>query len=166
MSVLARRHGPLASLRQDAAARTGRPDAINPIAADYGEIPTLAMGLRSAAIAHGPISLAACYIHTSAPMAPIVIADTIATPGKPCRYIHIVGSASPDDLRQDQSRDEILSNPGIAYTRIILGFVTEPAGTRWLTDDEICTGILRAVPDPRREQIIGVVTPWESHPPL
>jgi NAD(P)-dependent dehydrogenase (short-subunit alcohol dehydrogenase family) len=166
VSVIARSHAQLASLRTDTAARTGRPTAINPVPVDYTDIPALALGLRAAATAHGPVSLAVCYIHSTAPLAPIVVADTLGSSTRPCTFIHVVGSASPDELRQDSTRDEIAANPGVAYRRVILGFMRHDGSTRWLTDHEICSGVLRAIDDPTPEQVVGVVSPWELHPPL
>lgn len=166
VSVVARRHAALASLRQEAAARTGRPGSVNPIPVDYQDIAALAIGIRAGVMAHGPISLAACYIQSSAPIAPIVIADVLASPASPCRYIHIVGSAAPDEQRIDSNRDELCMMPGILYRRVILGFVIEGGQSRWLTDDEICRGVLRAADDTSTEQVVGVLSPWDRHPPL
>ena len=163
VSVIARRHAPLAALARDAAEQTGQ-NAIHPIPLDYHDIPSLALGIRTAIVTHGPISLAACYIHSSAPMAPFVIADTLAA--RACQFIHIVGSAAPDELWVDSTRDEIAAHPLITYRRVILGFIRERDTSRWLTDEEICRGVLKAIDDPTPEQVIGTVSPWELHPPL
>jgi hypothetical protein len=164
VSVVARRHAGLSWLRQEAAARTGRAECVNPIPADYGDIGELALGLRTAAEARGPIELVVCYTHATAPMAPIVVADTVGMPGRPCTFVHVVGSEAPDPTRVDSDRDEISSNPGISYRRVILGFVREDGESRWLTDEEICRGVARAIADASPEQVVGVITPWEARP--
>ena len=164
VSVVARGHAGLGSLRQEVAARTGRPDAINPVPLDYADIGALALGVRTAAVAHGPIDLAACYIHSTAPLAPIVVADTVASATAPCTYIHIVGSDAPDVLQMDSNRDEISASPGLRYRRVILGFVPGEGGSRWLTDDEICRGVLSAVANANPEQVVGEITPWDRRP--
>lgn len=166
VSAVARQHAGLASLRQDAAARSGRADALNPIPVDYSDIASLAMGIRSAAIAKGPFSLVVCWIHATAPMAPYVIADVVASAAAPCLYVHLVGCEVADPTRTDSDRDELSSYPGITYRRAILGFVVESGVSRWLTHREICNGVAAAVGNSDREQVIGVVTPWESHPPF
>lgn len=164
VSVVARGHAALASLRQEAAARTGRPDCIHPVAVDYADIGALATGLRAAAMSRGPFELAVCYIDATAAMAPILVADLVARPRAPTVYVHVLGSQAPDPTRVDLNRDEIASNPGIAYRRVILGFVRQSAGSRWLTDEEICHGVARGIDDSKAEQIVGVVTPWEQRP--
>ena len=78
---------------------------------DYGDIAALALGIRTASVAHGPITLAVCYIHSDATMAPIVVADLLGM--NSCRYIHVVGRMAPDELRVDANRDEIVAMPGI-----------------------------------------------------
>jgi NAD(P)-dependent dehydrogenase (short-subunit alcohol dehydrogenase family) len=166
VSAVARHHAGLASLRQEAAARSGRPDALNPISVDYSDIASLALGLRSAAIAKGPFSLAIVWTHSTAPMAPHVIADVVASTASPCLYIHLVGCEVADPTRVDSDRDELSISPGIQYRRAILGFVLEANGSRWLTHREICSGVAAAIRSPEREQVIGVVTPWASHPPF
>lgn len=166
VSAIARHHSGLSSLRQEAAARSGRPDALNPIPVDYSDIASLALGIRAAAIAKGPFSLAICWTHSTAPMAPHVIADVVSSPASPCLYIHLVGCEVADPTRVDSDRDELSSYPGIAYRRAILGFVIEPEGSRWLTHREICDGVAVAIKNPDREQVVGAVTPWAAHPPF
>jgi NAD(P)-dependent dehydrogenase (short-subunit alcohol dehydrogenase family) len=162
VSVVARRHAGLSRLRQEAAARTGRPERVNPIAADYADIGALAMGLRTAVMGLGPIELVVCY--ATAPMAPIVVADVVGNAARPCTFVHVVGSEAPDPARIDSARDEIAANPGISYRRVILGFMREESGSRWLTDEEICRGVACAISDSAPEQVVGVVTPWEARP--
>lgn len=166
VSVVARRHGPLAALRQDTAARSGRPDAVNPVPVDYTDIGALAAGIRAATTVHGPVELAVCYIHSNAPHAPIVVADMVANRLSSCPYIHIVGSTDPDELRIDANRDELSQMPGLRYRRVILGFVLEGESARWLNDDEIVTGVLGSICNESPEQVIGRVSPWQLHPPL
>lgn len=164
VSVIARGHARLSDLRQRAQAVTGRTDAITPLPLDYSEVGLLAAGLRTATMARGPFDRILCYAHTSAPMAPIVAADMAASSGHRCTYVHIVGSDEPQELAIDTTRDEIAAMPGLAYRRVILGFVREASGSRWLTDDEICRGVLKAVDDPTPEQVVGTLTPWELRP--
>lgn len=166
VSVVARRHAPLASLRQEAAARSGRPDAVNPVPSDYTNISSRAAGIRAATTVHGPVGLAVCYIHSTAPLAPIVVADMVANRASPCPYIHIVGSSDPDELRVDANRDEISQMPGVRYRRVILGFVLMDDSTRWLTDEEIVKGVLGALANEAPEQVVGRLSPWHLHPPL
>ncbi len=47
---------------------------------------------------------------------------------------------------------------------IILGFVIEPSGSRWLTHDEISSGVLAAIEKDRPYAVIGIVEPSERRP--
>jgi hypothetical protein len=41
---------------------------------------------------------------------------------------------------------------------VVLGWVDEPGGRRWLTDEEICAGVLEALERPeRRAAVVGTI---------
>ena len=47
----------------------------------------------------------------------------------------------------------------------MLGFVRQAGRSRWLTDDEICRGVLRAIGTVEPEPIVvGQVEPWSARP--
>lgn len=100
---------------------------------DYRSTDELRHGLAEAIRERGPIELAVCWIHTDAPDGPGVVAESVASGG---RLVQIFGnrvwplSPVPD---------------GVEYAQVLLGGVREGSGSRWLTDDEISTGVLAAV---------------------
>lgn len=51
-----------------------------------------------------------------------------------------------------------------SYRRVVLGYVREGSRSRWLTDEEISAGALRALDDPSPVQVVGQVTPWSQRP--
>jgi len=50
------------------------------------------------------------------------------------------------------------------YRTILLGFVVEGKTSRWLTNNEICDGVIEAIENDARDSIIGTVEPWNKRP--
>ena len=81
------------------------------------------------------------------------------------RYLHVLGSAADDPSRPDpERRARFEAIEGVSYQEVILGFMREGAASRWLTDDEIASGVLAAIDRPMPRQIIGVTRPWTARP--
>ena len=103
------------------------------LAVDYRSTEGLRRGLADAIRERGPIELAVCWIHTDAPDAPRVVAESLAFGG---RLVQVFGNRvwplSPVPNR-------------VEYAQVLLGAVREESGSRWLADDEISTGVLAAV---------------------
>lgn len=157
LTVVARRASRLAALG-DAIGAMG---TLNPVALDWHDDQALAAALRAAQDAHGPIDLAVCWIHGSAPRAPRLVAERIA----PARFVHVVGSAAGDPARVgDARRDAVASVPGIDYRQVILGFVLEGERSRWLTDAEIARGTLAALESEEDPRVVGTIRPWSRRP--
>jgi hypothetical protein len=47
---------------------------------------------------------------------------------------------------------------------VVLGFVAGETGSRWLTNDEISTGVLKAVDEDAPLSIVGETRPWSARP--
>ena len=157
VSVIARGKQPLAAI----AART---PGILPIAADYTDAVGLEQALRQAIGANGPIERAVCWIHDSAPAAPLAIARHVQR-----LYCHVMGSAvanpaAPDEVTRWQR--DFASLPHLEYRIAVLGFVRHSARgrSRWLTDEEISSGVARALAEGGPVSIVGVVEPWSQRP--
>ncbi|MFB5084679.1 short-chain dehydrogenase [Symbiobacterium thermophilum] len=153
VSVVARR----------ADAMPGRPAGINPVPVDYHDTGALAQALRRAIGEHGPVRLAVCWIHSTAPEALGVVAAEIGRGGEPCRLFHVRGSAAADPTRLPRPALEALP-PNVAYRQVILGFQIEGERSRWLTHGEISQGVLQAIADDAEYHVVGVVRPWERRP--
>lgn len=133
----------------------------HPLALDWADDEALTGGLARAQAASGPIDLAVCWIHGSAPRAPGLVARSIA----PARYVHVVGSAAAEPGRVGGARREaVASVAGIRYTQAILGFVLQGRHARWLTDAEISAGVLCAVDSDADPYVVGTIRPWERRP--
>ena len=162
VSVVARDARQLAKLRDDAEARGG---VVRPVCVDYGDAAAFEFELVESIRHLGPHSLAVVWTHASAPDAPFAVARRLAATGARTDYFHVLGSASADPSRPDDRRSEFFAAfHGVAYHEVVLGFVVEPGGSRWLTDGEISAGVLRAVAARAPRTIVGVVEPWSSRP--
>jgi NAD(P)-dependent dehydrogenase (short-subunit alcohol dehydrogenase family) len=160
VSVVARRHAGLSALAAEARAGGG---IINPLPADYRDEPMYAARLRSARAALGSYSLALCWIDSSAPTAVVLTAEMVAHRSG-CRFFHVLGSDAADPLREIGPDEDVAAVEGILYRRILLGFVREAEGSRWLTHAEISRGIIKAIDDDLPETTIGTLRPWTSRP--
>lgn len=162
VSVVARHQEGLAGLERAAAGGRGR---IHPIALDYRNTAALTEALAGAIASSGRVDLAVAWIHGTAPEAPLAVARAVASPDRPVHYFHVLGSAAADPSRLDPGRRAgFEAIPGLIYHEVILGFVLTPHGSRWLTNQEISTGVLRALDAGEPRYIVGTVEPWSARP--
>jgi NAD(P)-dependent dehydrogenase (short-subunit alcohol dehydrogenase family) len=156
VSVLARGR---AALDRVAARNPG----IMPISADYTDTAALDTALQAAAGAAGPIDRAICWIHSTAPEAPLIVARHVQQV-----YCHVLGSAATDPAaphRLDRWRARFAALPHLDYRIVVLGFVLDAGGgSRWLTNDEISAGVKRAFDSDAPLSVVGRVEPWSARP--
>jgi molybdopterin-guanine dinucleotide biosynthesis protein A len=107
--------------------------------ADYRSTTALQAVLARATELRGPIELAVCWIHTDAPEAPRIVADALA-PG--ARLVQVFGT-------RVWSLDPIPMH--IAYREVRLGSIEG----RWLTHEEISTGVVEAIDADRPVHVVG-----------
>lgn len=156
VSVMARDERRLDALDRSVRAAGG---VMHPISVDYSDSRQLASAIRAAKRELGPIDLAVCWIHATAPRALALVAAEVRR-----RLIHIIGSASTDPL-QLALRDPPLLPAGAGYQAVVLGYQSDAGSPRWLTDEEIVEGVLSAVDScERRITIVGTVDPWSGRP--
>jgi len=169
VSMIARSREDMESMASQAAReRTGAGGDLHPLPLDYRDSSALCAAIRNTTARHGPIALVVAWIHSTAPEAPRLIAETVAESSTAFRFVHVVGIEAAEPSRSEVGREPWMSRiAGMRYQRVILGFMFQRGGqTRWLTNDEICGGIERAIADEEPESIVGVIEPWEHHPPL
>ncbi|RNC80931.1 MAG: hypothetical protein ED559_03785 [Phycisphaera sp.] len=119
---------------------------------DYTEPDSFELAASSAIRQSGKPSLLITWIHATAPNG----ADQIHSWTDPTRHIRVLGSASANKAAPGRSE------AGVEH--VVLGFVVGPAGSRWLTNEEICEGVLHAVDHPQPRTVVGVLEPWEKRP--
>lgn len=162
VSVVARTPSRLQSLTDAAKDFSG---GINPLSLDYRDGARLQKALRRAVERFGPFGLAVCWIHSTAPEALRQVVEVIADTSESCRLFHVRGSAAANPLTGSRRPPEWLAlYSNIQYRQVILGFVIEDGGSRWLTHAEISGGVLDAVRKDRPFSIVGTVEPWSLRP--
>jgi NAD(P)-dependent dehydrogenase (short-subunit alcohol dehydrogenase family) len=135
-------------------------DAVVPVVADWAEPYHLADQV-AAAFDGEPIDAALLWIHSPHHRQVLAELDPLLAPS--ATVVQLWGSA-----RRDPSAQATAPPPGYgpprAYRRVVLGYVRDGAGSRWLTDEEISQGALRALDDPAPVQIVGRTEPWSQRP--
>lgn len=109
------------------------------VAVDYRDSAALRGALADAVARRGPFELAVCWIHTDAPDAPRLVAESLA-PG--ARLVQVFGT------RVWPLVDVPLH---VAYRQVLLGSIDG----RWLTHEEISTGVLEAIDADRPVHVVG-----------
>ncbi|EYB66832.1 hypothetical protein DEIPH_ctg066orf0014 [Deinococcus phoenicis] len=77
---------------------------------------------------------------------------------------HVLESAATNPARPGSQRRERFAALGNDDREVILGFVVEGNGSRWLTDEEISAGVLHALHHDLKRHVIGGVEPWSARP--
>lgn len=162
LTVIARRPKRLAALQAEL--REGC--AFTGAALDWHDADAVGRAVESAQAAQGPVDLAVCWIHGSAPDTPLVVAQAIAREeGPAAHYLHVVGSAAGDPAAvADERGARLRSVAGIQYRQAILGFVVEGTRARWLTNAEISAGVIAALSADDDPYVVGTVRPWHLRP--
>ncbi len=138
---------------------------------------SVARAVEEASAALDPPGLVLCWTHRSAQA--LALARVLASPAlpisleKPVPFFHVLGSGTRDPARPDYLIDlgkRFEAIGGFAWRAIVLGFVIEDWGSRWLTHEEISTGTLAAI-DQGADGFgtdecyqIGTVRPWSARP--
>lgn len=131
-----------------------------PVPTDYRDATAFDATLADAVARGGAISLALCWIRGNAPEALAAAAAAVADGG---RIVHVLGSASQDPSTLGSAA--LRGQGRVHYQRVVLGFVFDGAGSRWLTDAEISAGALAAIDDPSADPyVVGQLHPWHARP--
>ncbi len=134
--------------------------SIVPVAVDWHRTRDLERALWKVTKETGAFSLCVAWIHADAPEAPATVAQFVRG-----HFYQVLGSAAADPSRPDPGRRErFAAFPDLSYHEVILGFVPEGRGSRWLTNEEISRGVLTAIAWAKPSTIVGKVAPWAVRP--
>jgi hypothetical protein len=136
---------------------------IHPVSVDYHDDAQLRDALDDSIDQFGPISLAVCWIHESAPRAMRIVAETIAARCDLCDFMVVLGSSADDPVpnAEDELRADLAS---LRRRFVVLGFITDGATSRWLTNEEIAAGVIAAIEVDASRTTVGTVEPWSARP--
>jgi hypothetical protein len=163
VSAIARSPGSFVELKKDSGNFAGR---LNPLIVDYTDYAGLINSLLNAVSSYGEITLALSWVHSNAPLAPVLSAKVINdTSSTLCDFYEVLGSSYADPKNEFETRDKHFEKfTNIIYHKIILGFVAEGGRTRWLTNSEISGGVISSIEEKKSSGIIGTVEPWSARP--
>lgn len=120
-----------------------------------------------AVAAHAPYDLALTWIRPRGEILRAALDGMIAPGG---RLVEVMGSRSillgtNGEASLAERRAEALAlQPGITYAQVILGFVIEETGSRWLRHEEISAAAIAQMDAPRPRLVAGTLEPWERRP--
>lgn len=130
---------------------------LNPLKIDYTDYLGFTNALLKALKDFGDFSLCLCWIHSSAPAASMIAAKVVNQSPK-CDFYEILGSGSRDTTDEKKTREDTYKLfENLNYHSIILGYIRNDDNTsRWLTHDEISSGVLDAIKKSAENSVIGI----------
>jgi len=143
--------------RDEARIRAIAPEVI-PRVCDYNDAAAVAAALNGI-----QSDLIVAWIHGAMPEPRRALAQRVRPGG---RFVQVLGSAHGDPSHPDrlERAKAAVAGLSIAYQAVVLGFVRDGAASRWLTDDEISSGVLDAIASGAPLTIVGTVEPWSARP--
>lgn len=127
---------------------------LTPLSVDYQDIRAFTANLEEATKARGPINLAVCWVRSWAPQALLAAARIVAQDG---RFFHIQGTLASNE--PTSAIDALRGCDQLRYRQVQLGAVADSHSHRWLTDDEISSGVYAAVVADRPFHLVGTTDP-------
>ncbi|MBP1948941.1 short-chain dehydrogenase [Virgibacillus litoralis] len=154
--VIGRNKTKLKKLKQD----TRQPESLHGISVDYQNSACLSNELSNLFKKNGIPNIVVSWIHSTAPKALPLIKDMISKQDLSTNWqlIHIQGSARFFGKENTPVPENCL------YKRVYLGFILENNHSRWLTHNEISSGVIHAITSDNNETIIGTLEPWNLRP--
>ncbi|WP_242220822.1 short-chain dehydrogenase [Bacillus cereus group sp. BfR-BA-01380] len=134
------------------------PKSVTCLAVDYHNSDELRAHIKSSIHKNGPVTLVVAWIHSTAVDALQIISEEIEIFSKEWELFHILGSSAY------KSVGKVRCSSLCRYYRIILGFMVEEKCSRWLTHDEIASGVIDGIQHKQREWIVGTLEPWNARP--
>jgi NAD(P)-dependent dehydrogenase (short-subunit alcohol dehydrogenase family) len=133
--------------------------AIDPIACDYNDGVALSEALSQI---EAP-DLVVVWMHGRAPQARRALAECVQAEG---RIVQVLGSAHGDPAHPERLAEiaKLADSLPVDQQVVVLGFVIENGKSRWLSNAEICDGVLAAIASEQPVAIVGTVEPWLAKP--
>lgn len=146
LEALVRKAGPLS-------------DRIIPISVDYTDKEKLVDAVRKDLWRNGPVDLVVAWVRSGFTDSLSAAAEEISSHSKEkWRLFHIRGYVGMDKRKFPTLPESVL------YREVVLGFIIEGGGSRWLKDSEIWNGVKDAIIDDTEMSTVGVIDPLDSMP--
>lgn len=153
--------------RRGAAFAAGLHGSIVGYDCDYHDSTAFSAALDAACAEAGPVMLGLAWFHTLRIAAPRLLAERVGSSAQSGRLFQVLGSAMADPARPDrlETAAAVAADlPACRLRQVVLGFEIEAVGSRWLSHDEISSGVLTAITEDLPFSVIGRTTPWSARP--
>ena len=139
--------------------RAGLHPRLLPVHGDWNDANGLARGVQASLGTARP-SKAILWVHSPYKAAVYAALDSLLSPD--AVIVDLTGSAGASPLIA--RIPEPFCQPR-QYRQVVLGFVGKHGRpTRWLTDQEVSDGSLKALDTPGSPQVVGRLEPWDERP--
>jgi len=159
VTVLARNAGRIFTLKKKYITQPGK---IIPIAQDYRDWKTSVQKIKEVIEMTGPVEIAVLWIHDAGEIFSGKLKELLFTHNPRTKVYQLLGSASVHPISLTNSRWK--NKYPDRYREIYLGYVRNGNSSRWLTDEEIAGGVIKAIENDETYYTIGVLAPWERRP--
>lgn len=133
---------------------------LTPISVDYRNIGELEKRIALTIQYNGKFDLIVAWVRTDAEKALETTIQLNTVPGHTWELIHILGSGR--NLFDTKKRLPIPDD--CIYRQVQLGFKIEGNQSRWLTNEEISSGVIDGILNSDAVNIVGMVEPSEKRP--
>lgn len=140
--------------------RAGTKHHVTPLLVDYTDGKKLQEKLKNTISKNGEIDLVVAWIHSYATEALSIIIDEVSHQMHQWQLFHILGSRS----NVERIRENLAIPNFCTYYQVQLGFIIDNGHSRWLTNEEISSGIIEAIKRKEKVVTIGQVEPREKRP--
>lgn len=135
------------------------PAQMTPVLVDYTNTKILAEQLHRIQKKNGPIHLVVAWVHSTGQQVIPCLTESLSN-SQSWKLFHLNGSSS--NLQEIKAKTAVPIH--VHYHQILLGFKIENDASRWLTNEEISDGVIKAIREDKSEHIIGTIAPWEKRP--
>ncbi|OCA88508.1 hypothetical protein A8F94_24450 [Bacillus sp. FJAT-27225] len=156
VSIIARNAERMNQLLQE----TSSDSHITPLIVDYRNNDELKEKINRTIKQNGDIDMVVAWIHSIAENALRIITNEVSKGNNGWELFHILGSGS----NLDEIQKKTAAPYSYVYYQVQLGFISEGAHSRWLTNNEISDGVIEAIQKRKKVLTIGQIEPWEKRP--
>lgn len=137
--------------------------AVTAVHARVNDESDLRKAIEQALGLNGPADVTIAALGDAPPASATVIAQTLRDLAVFTEYFDVTNAGDPADLSH-QREGRLRSFENVWYRRITIGFIVDNGSSRWPNEDEVTSGIVRAVEERSDKFIIGQTEPQEKRP--
>jgi len=136
-------------------------DTVSTFQIDYSNTTEFLALIENRIQSMGGYDTVLCWMHDSGKESLKALLKLLAEQQKGCNYYHILGSAG---WQRPDEKGSPIEAENLHYNVILLGYIRENGYSRWLTNDEISVGTIKAYDNAASYHVIGQIEPWEQKP--